>query len=298
MTGCFSHQYQSAIHSINSFVLKESLDSLIKKRLGFKYSQHFLTFAIAFSQSSVMKDHIKIDSLPKHIAVIMDGNGRWAKGKGAARVFGHKNAIKAVRETTEASAELGIKYLTLYAFSTENWNRPKREVNALMQLLVSTINKEIKTLMDNDIKLTAIGDISSLTSACQHELSEAMKTTSNNKKMTLVLALSYSGRWDIANAMKQIAAKCEEGSLKAEDITNEQIENHLSTAGIPDPELLIRTSGEQRISNFLLWQLAYTEFFITETLWPDFRKEHLYEAIVSYQNRERRFGKTSEQIKI
>jgi undecaprenyl diphosphate synthase len=245
-----------------------------------------------------MKDHIKIDFLPKHIAVIMDGNGRWAKGKGAARVFGHKNAIKAVRETTEASAELGIKYLTLYAFSTENWNRPKKEVNALMQLLVSTINKEIKTLMDNDIKLTAIGDIGSLTSACQHELSEAMKTTSNNKKMTLVLALSYSGRWDIANAMKQIAAKCEEGSLKAEDITNEQIENHLSTAGIPDPELLIRTSGEQRISNFLLWQLAYTEFFITETLWPDFRKEHLYEAIVSYQNRERRFGKTSEQIKI
>jgi undecaprenyl diphosphate synthase len=245
-----------------------------------------------------MKDNIKLDFLPKHVAVIMDGNGRWAKSKGAARVFGHKNAIKAVRETTEASAELGIKYLTLYAFSTENWNRPKREVNALMQLLVSTINKEIKTLMNNDIKLAAIGDIGSLPLACQHELSEAMKTTANNKKMTLVLALSYSGRWDIANAMKSIATKCSNGSLKAEEITNDIIENHLSTAGIPDPELLIRTSGEQRISNFLLWQLAYTEFFITETLWPDFRKEHLYEAIVSYQNRERRFGKTSEQIKI
>jgi undecaprenyl diphosphate synthase len=245
-----------------------------------------------------MKENIKLDSLPKHIAVIMDGNGRWAKSKGAARVFGHKNAIKAVRETTESCAELGIKYLTLYAFSTENWNRPKREVNALMQLLVSTINKEIKTLMDNDIKLEAIGDIQSLPTACQNELSEAMKTTANNKRMTLVLALSYSGRWDIANAIKSIAAQCEEGSLKAENITNELIERHLSTSGIPDPELLIRTSGEQRISNFLLWQLAYTEFFITETLWPDFRKEHLYDAIVSYQNRERRFGKTSEQIKI
>ncbi|PIW04065.1 MAG: isoprenyl transferase [Cytophagales bacterium CG17_big_fil_post_rev_8_21_14_2_50_40_13] len=245
-----------------------------------------------------MKDKIILDSLPKHIAVIMDGNGRWAKSKGAARVFGHKNAIKAVRETTESCAELGIKYLTLYAFSTENWNRPKREVNALMQLLVSTINKEIKTLMDNDIKLAAIGDIKSLPLACQNELSEAMKTTANNKRMTLVLALSYSGRWDIANAMKTIAAQCEEGKLKAENITNELIESHLSTSGIPDPELLIRTSGEQRISNFLLWQLAYTEFFITETLWPDFRKEHLYDAIVSYQNRERRFGKTSEQIKI
>lgn len=245
-----------------------------------------------------MKENIKLDSLPKHIAVIMDGNGRWAKSKGAARVFGHKNAIKAVRETTESCAEIGIKFLTLYAFSTENWNRPKREVNALMQLLVSTINKEIKTLMDNDIKLEAIGDIKSLPLACQNELSEAMKTTANNKRMTLVLALSYSGRWDIANAMKTIATQCEEGSLKAEDITNELIERHLSTSGIPDPELLIRTSGEQRISNFLLWQLAYTEFFITETLWPDFRKEHLYDAIVSYQNRERRFGKTSEQVKI
>ncbi|WP_421977700.1 isoprenyl transferase [Roseivirga seohaensis] len=243
-----------------------------------------------------MKNKIKLDSLPKHIAVIMDGNGRWAKSQGAARVFGHKNAIKAVRDTTEGCAELGIEFLTLYAFSTENWNRPKLEVNALMQLLVATINKEIKTLMDNDIKLTAIGDIASLPESCQRELAQAIETTSNNKRMTLVLALSYSGKWDITNAMKQIAAKCETGALKAENITSEVVENHLSTSGIPDPELLIRTSGEQRISNFLLWQMAYTEFFITDTLWPDFRREHLYEAIVSYQTRERRFGKTSEQI--
>ncbi|MGW8122518.1 isoprenyl transferase [Roseivirga echinicomitans] len=243
-----------------------------------------------------MKNKINLDSLPKHIAVIMDGNGRWAKNQGAARVFGHKNAIKAVRDATEGCAELGVEYLTLYAFSTENWNRPKREVNALMQLLVATINKEIKTLMDNDVKLMAIGDIASLPKSCQRELEQAMETTSKNKKMTLVLALSYSGRWDIANAVKQIGLKCESGALKAENITKEIIEEHLSTSGIPDPELLIRTSGEQRISNFLLWQMAYTEFFITDTLWPDFRREHLYEAIVSYQTRERRFGKTSEQI--
>ena len=244
-----------------------------------------------------MKDNIKLDSLPKHVAVIMDGNGRWAKSKGAARVFGHKNAIKAVRDTTEGCAEIGIKYLTLYAFSTENWSRPKIEVTALMHLLVSTINKEIKTLMDNDISLQAIGDIESLPKSCQAELSQAIKKTANNKRMTLVLALSYSGRWDIMNATKLIAEKCESGVLKAENITDETIEQHLSTSGFPDPELLIRTSGEQRISNFLLWQMAYTEFFITDTLWPDFRREHLYEAIVSYQTRERRFGKTSEQIK-
>lgn len=244
-----------------------------------------------------MKDKINPDALPKHIAVIMDGNGRWAKSKGAARVFGHKNAIEAVRETTEGCAELGVKFLTLYAFSTENWNRPKLEVNALMQLLVSTINKEIKTLMDNNIRLTAIGDIESLPVSCQKELQEAINKTASNQRMTLVLALSYSGRWDIAKAVQSIAKECKEGKLDAENITNEIIDNHLSTSGIPDPELLIRTSGEQRISNFLLWQMAYTEFFITETLWPDFRKEHLYEAIVSYQKRERRFGKTSEQLK-
>lgn len=244
-----------------------------------------------------MKEKIRQESLPKHIAVIMDGNGRWAKKKGAARVFGHKNAIKAVRDVTEGSAELGVKYLTLYAFSTENWNRPKLEVTALMELLISTLSGEIKTLMDNDIRLESIGDKASLPLKCQNELDEAIAKTSANKRMTLILALSYSGRWDIAQATKRIALDVEAGKLKAENISQETIDSYLVTSGVPDPELLIRTSGEQRISNFLLWQMAYTEFFITDTLWPDFRKEHLYEAIVSYQERERRFGKTSEQIK-
>lgn len=244
-----------------------------------------------------MKEKIKQDSLPKHIAVIMDGNGRWAKKKGAARVFGHKSAIKAVRDVTEGCAELGVEYLTLYAFSTENWNRPKFEVTALMELLISTLTSEIKTLTDNDIRLESIGDRASLPPKCQRELEEAIAKTSNNKRMTLVLALSYSGRWDITQAARQMALDVEAGKLKAEEISQDTIDKYLVTSGIPDPELLIRTSGEQRISNFLLWQMAYTEFFITETLWPDFRRKHLYEAIVSYQERERRFGKTSEQLK-
>lgn len=244
-----------------------------------------------------MKELIKTESLPRHIAVIMDGNGRWAQGKGAARVFGHKNAIKAVREVTEGCAELGVEYLTLYAFSTENWNRPKLEVRALMELLVSTLSSEIKTLMDNDIKLDTIGDTSSLPEKNQRELAEAMNKTKDNKRMTLVLALSYSGRWDLTQAMKRMAIEIENGKLKSDEIEQSSIEKYLNTSGIPDPELLIRTSGEQRISNFLLWQMAYTEFFITDTLWPDFRREHLYQAIVSYQERERRFGKTSEQLK-
>lgn len=244
-----------------------------------------------------MKEKIDLDNLPEHIAVIMDGNGRWAKKKGAARVFGHKNAIKAVRDVTESSAELGVKFLTLYAFSTENWNRPKAEVTALMQLLVSTINSEIKTLMDNDIRLDTIGDTESLPKKAQRELAEAMEKTSQNKRMTLVLALSYSGRWDIVNAVKCLLKEKEsDRGLKIEDINQDSFEKYLNTSGMPDPELLIRTSGEQRISNFLLWQMAYTEFYITETLWPDFRKENLYEAIVAYQQRERRFGKTSEQV--
>ena len=244
-----------------------------------------------------MKENIRQESLPKHIAVIMDGNGRWAKKKGAARVFGHKNAIKAVRDVTEGCAELGVEYLTLYAFSTENWNRPKLEVTALMELLVSTLSSEIKTLMDNDIRLDTIGDKASLPPKCQKQLAEAIAKTSGNSRMTLVLALSYSGKWDITQATKRIAKEVKEGKLEAEDITQSTIDKYLVTSGTPDPELLIRTSGEQRISNFLLWQMAYTEFFITDTLWPDFRKEHLYEAIISYQERERRFGKTSEQIK-
>ena len=244
-----------------------------------------------------MKERIDPQNLPKHIAVIMDGNGRWAKGKGAARVFGHKNAIKAVREVTEGCAEIGVEYLTLYAFSTENWNRPKAEVTALMQLLVTTIRSEIKTLVDNDIRLSTIGDTASLPSRCQKELAEAMEITSGNQRMTLVLALSYSGRWDIVNAAKAMLADVQQKGLTVDTIDQEVFGQYLNTSGIPDPELLIRTSGEQRISNFLLWQLAYTEFYITDTLWPDFRREHLYRAILAYQQRERRFGLTSEQVK-
>ena len=243
-----------------------------------------------------MKDKIDIQQLPKHIAVIMDGNGRWAKKQGAARVFGHKNAIKAVRDVTEGCAELGVKYLTLYAFSTENWSRPKIEVNALMQLLVSTIRSEIKTLMDNEVKLETIGDTQSLPAKCQKELLEAKEITSGNKRMTLILALSYSGRWDIVNAARQLAIDVKNGKTNPDQIDEEIFTNYLNTSGLPDPELLIRTSGEQRISNFLLWQMAYTEFYMTDVLWPDFRKDNLYEAIVSYQKRERRFGKISEQV--
>jgi len=244
-----------------------------------------------------LKEHIDFNNLPQHIAVIMDGNGRWAKQKGALRIFGHRNAIQAVRDVTEGSAELGIKYLTLYAFSTENWNRPKAEVDGLMELLVNTIRQEIDTLMENKVRLLTIGDTSSLPRDCQDNLAWAMDKTKDNKGMTLLMALSYSGRWEITNAVKALAEKVERGELKAAEINEKVLENYLQTSGIPDPELLIRTSGELRISNFLLWQIAYTELFITPTLWPDFRKEHLYEAIWSYQKRERRFGKTSEQLK-
>ncbi|MER2997991.1 isoprenyl transferase [Pontibacter populi] len=243
-----------------------------------------------------LKEKVDINNLPKHIAVIMDGNGRWAKQRGGLRIFGHKSAITAVRETVEAAAELGVQYLTLYAFSTENWSRPASEVSALMQLLVTTIRKETATLNKNNIRLQTIGDTESLPKSCQQELMEAIEMTSGNSRMTLVLALSYSGRWEIAQAMRKLATKVEKGELKATEITEGMIAENLGTAGMPDPELLIRTSGEMRISNFLLWQLAYTELYITELLWPDFRKEHLYEAIISYQRRERRFGKTSEQL--
>jgi undecaprenyl diphosphate synthase len=235
-------------------------------------------------------------TLPRHVAVIMDGNGRWAKKKGGIRIMGHQSAIEAVRDTVEGAATIGIEYLTLYAFSTENWKRPQYEVNALMQLLVSTIRKETATLTKNDIRLNAIGDIASLPSSCQRELQEAIAITANNKRMTLNLALSYSGRWEITQAMQRIAAQVAAGKLKPEEVNEQLISDNLSTAGIPDPELLIRTSGEQRISNFLLWQIAYTELYITDLLWPDFRRAHLYQAIQSFQNRERRFGKISEQL--
>jgi undecaprenyl diphosphate synthase len=244
-----------------------------------------------------MKQQIDVNNLPKHIAVIMDGNGRWAKNQGAARVFGHKNAIKAVRDTAESCAELGIGYLTLYAFSTENWSRPKDEINALMQLLVSTIRGETQTLMKNNIRLKAIGHIDNLPKVCQRELQEAMDITGHNTGLTLVLALSYSGRWEIVEAARKLAADVEKGKLLATDITDEVFSKYLATKDIPDPELLIRTSGEMRISNFLLWQIAYSELYMPDVLWPDFRREHLYEAILAYQKRERRFGRISEQVK-
>jgi undecaprenyl diphosphate synthase len=242
------------------------------------------------------KEHIDFNNLPKHIAVIMDGNGRWAKKKGALRIFGHKNAVQAVKEVTEGCGELGIKYLTLYAFSTENWSRPKAEIDGLMELLVNTLKQEIKTLMDNQVKLITIGEISNLPADCQKNLAWAIDQTKNNSGLKLVLALSYSGRWEIINAVKAIAKEVEQGKVKPDEINEGLFENYLKTSGIPDPELLIRTSGELRVSNFLLWQIAYTELYITPTLWPDFRKAHLYEAIWSYQQRERRFGKTSEQL--
>ncbi len=243
-----------------------------------------------------LKEKINPAKLPEHIAIIMDGNGRWAKQHGAERIFGHENGVKSVRDTVEAAAEIGIKYLTLYAFSTENWNRPQEEVMALMSLLVSTINAEVPTLNKNSIRLQAIGDLKSLPPDCFNELQEAIENTKNNSRMTLVLALSYSSRWEIINAVKEIANKIENKTLSASQINEAVITQHLSTATIPDPELMIRTSGEHRISNFLLWQIAYSELYFTDKLWPDFRKEDLYEAILDYQNRERRFGKTSEQI--
>lgn len=212
------------------------------------------------------------------------------------RIFGHRNAVQAVRDVTEGCGEIGIKFLTLYAFSTENWGRPKEEIEGLMELLVNTLKQEIKTLMDNQVKLITIGDTSHLPEDCQKNLDWAINATRNNSGLKLVLALSYSGRWEITRAVKAIAAEVKAGKVNEEDINEEMISRHLQTAEIPDPELLIRTSGEMRVSNFLLWQIAYSELYITPTLWPDFRKEHLYEAIWSYQQRERRFGKTSEQL--
>lgn len=228
----------------------------------------------------------------------MDGNGRWAKQKGIIdRLFGHKNAITAVRETIEGCGELGVDFLTLYAFSTENWNRPKLEVDGLMTLLVSTINDEISTMMRNNVRLLTIGDLNTLPEKSKKTLLEAIKTTENNTGLSLILALSYSGKWDILNATKKIAEQLANKTLNVEQITEDIFEQQLSTSGIPDPDLMIRTGGDYRISNFLLWQLAYTELYIFEELfWPDFRKQHLHEAILSFQDRERRFGKTSEQI--
>jgi len=226
----------------------------------------------------------------------MDGNGRWAKAHGKPRVFGHQNGVKAVREVTEAAAELGVEYLTLYAFSTENWRRPKLEVNALMGLLIETVRKEMSTLNDNDIRLEAIGDISNLPAKTAKALEEGIENTKNNKRMTLILALNYSARWEITEMVKKLASKSKAGLIDPNDIDEADISEHLTTSGIPDPEFMIRTSGEKRISNYLLWQLAYAELYFSEVFWPDFRREHFYKALIDYQGRERRFGKISEQI--
>jgi undecaprenyl diphosphate synthase len=238
-----------------------------------------------------MEKEFDKSNLPKHVAVIMDGNGRWAKKQGAARVFGHKSAIKAVRDVVEGCAELEIDHLSLYAFSTENWGRPKREVDALMQLLVSTIKSEMKTLQENNVRLTSIGDIENLPTKCFNELSTAIEQTKNNTGLNLILALNYSGKWDLLQATQKIAQEVKVNKVAANEIDNALIEQYLSTKGVPDPELLIRTSGEYRISNFMLWQMAYTEIYITDVLWPDFRKQHLHGALENYLMRERRFGK-------
>jgi undecaprenyl diphosphate synthase len=243
-----------------------------------------------------LKQTINPENVPQHVAIIMDGNGRWAKQQGEDRLFGHHEGVNSVREIVEACGEIGVKYLTLYAFSTENWNRPKEEVDGLMELLVNTISMETPNLHKKGVKLEVIGDLASLPGTCQQELEESMAVTKDNTRVTLVLALSYSSKWEITESVKQIAAKVVSGAIKINDINPRLIEEHLKTNRYPDPELMIRTSGEHRISNFLLWQLAYAEFYFTDVLWPDFRKEDFYKAILSYQNRERRFGKTSEQI--
>ncbi|WP_346316695.1 isoprenyl transferase [Chitinophaga sp. YIM B06452] len=243
-----------------------------------------------------LKDQLDLQRLPRHIAIIMDGNGRWAKERGQDRLYGHHQGVESVRDIVEGCAELGIEYLTLYAFSTENWDRPVYEVNGIMELLVTTIRNEVGTLNKNNIRLHVIGDMAMLPPHCFRELEEAKEMTAANKGLNLVMALSYSARWEILQAVRSIAKDAQAGKLNPDEVTPEIWEKYLCTAKLPDPELMIRTSGEHRISNFLLYQLAYAELYFTNTRWPDFRKENLYEAILNYQTRERRFGKTSEQI--
>ena len=242
------------------------------------------------------KEQIDLTRLPEHIAIIMDGNGRWAKNQGKFRVFGHENGVLSVKDIVEGCADIGIKYLTIYTFSTENWNRPQEEVNALMEIFISTINQETPRLTKNNIRLNAIGDISSLPQKCQDDLKNAMEVTANNTRCTLTLALSYSAKWEITNAARKLAQQVIDQKIDVNSITENDFAAQLTTRDMPDPELMIRTSGEHRVSNFLLWQMAYTELYFTETLWPDFRREDLFEAIVDYQKRERRFGKISEQL--
>jgi undecaprenyl diphosphate synthase len=243
-----------------------------------------------------LKQSINKNNVPSHVAIIMDGNGRWAKQHGEDRIFGHHEGVNSVREIVEACGEIGVKFLTLYAFSTENWNRPKEEVDALMELLVATISMETQNLHEKGVRLQVIGDVQSLPAGCQQELKESIAKTAANTRVTLILALSYSSKWEITDAVKKIALRVKNGELDPQDISSKLISENLNTNDYPDPELMIRTSGEHRISNFLLWQLAYAEFYFTDVLWPDFRKDEFFRAIISYQNRERRFGKTSEQI--
>ncbi len=243
-----------------------------------------------------LKDSIDLKRLPKHVAIIMDGNGRWAVQRGKDRIYGHQKGVDSVREIIESAAELGIRHISLYAFSTENWNRPWEEVEALMELMVNSLNSETKKLVDNNIILKVIGDIDRLSAGVRKSLDETLEKTSQCKGMTLIVALSYSSRWEMVKAVRDIAYKIKEGRIDPANIDDKIFEDFLTTKGIPDPELLIRTSGEIRISNFLLWQIAYSELYFTETLWPDFGKEELYKALIEYQKRERRFGKTSEQV--
>lgn len=243
-----------------------------------------------------LKSLVDLNNIPKHVAVIMDGNGRWAKQHGEARLFGHANGVDSVRAILKAARELGVEFLTLYAFSTENWNRPQEEVDGLMDLLVHSITNEMEELNENGVRLTAIGDIDGLPMKCANSLKDAILTTKENKDITLILALNYSAKWEIRKAIQTISAQIAAGEISEDEITDELISEHLTTKGIPDPELMIRTSGEHRISNFLLWQLAYSEFYFTETHWPDFRRNDFFQAILAYQQRERRFGMVSEQI--
>lgn len=249
------------------------------------------------SDEKLQQELIKSGEIPTHIAIIMDGNGRWAKKRGLPRVAGHKRGVDTVKEITETCAELGVKYLTLYTFSTENWKRPKEEVSTLMRLLLRSLRERVGELNDNNIKLTTIGNVHSLPQEVQDELFEAIDKTKNNKRMTLNLALSYSGRWELLEAINEIARLVSNGELSTKEINEKCVADHLTTKNIPDPDLLIRTSGEFRVSNFLLWQIAYTEFYISDVFWPDFGRKELYEAVRSFQQRERRFGKVSDQLK-
>lgn len=248
------------------------------------------------NKKEAIKNQLDLARIPEHVAIIMDGNGRWAKNHGQNRLFGHANGVESVRAALKGSVEIGVKYLTLYAFSTENWNRPKAEIDGLMNLLVETIANEVEELNENGVKVVTVGNPSLLPLSCQREIKSVEEVTKNNDKIHLLIALNYSARWEIVSTVKSISEDVKKGVLSTEDINEEAISNYSCFAGIPDPELLIRTSGECRISNFMLWQLAYTELYFTEVLWPDFRKDDLFQAILNYQSRERRFGKISEQL--